>query len=247
MSILLNTAKNNIFFQDFIAFLNEIEKEPLELTATRNGNIKVKEIKRLGELFKHDIYHRDDQGNVMFATRTEDDFPYIWLHKQIAKVMYLIYTRNQKIKLSKNGKAFLHNIEADIQFQEVIRWYFHRADWRYTNWHRSEIVKQLQQKQLSIWVLLLELNGSWISSDDFCTFLKNIIPDLALAKMQDQPAYSEYRSMCRVISKAILGMLDSFDLIDTEKVSEKYGGSKIVRFKLNQAGELMLMKAMIPL
>lgn len=247
MSLLLQTAKNNIFFQDFIAFLNEIEKRPLELTATRNGNIKVKEIKRLGEVFQHDIYHRDEQGNVMFTTRTEDNFPYIWLHKQIAKVMYLIYTRNQKIRLSKNGQGFLHNIEPDIQFQEMIRWYFHRADWRHTNWRRDDLVQELQHNQLLIWKFLLKLDKVWIAPEEFCVFLEHFIPELAIAKKDDQPAYSEYTSMCRVIRKAILGMLDSFDLLDTEKVTEKYFGERITRFRLNQTGEYLLMKAMIPI
>ena len=241
IKILTSSAQNNIFFQDFLTFLRESEKVPFELVNTGTDNVKVKEIKRLGEAFQHDIYHRDNEGNIMFAIRTEDDFPYISWMKQLAKVMNLTFTRNKKIKLSKHGKIFLMTLDPAIQYQEMVKAYLLKSDWRYINLHRAEAVSKLQDHQLSIWRLLLEDTIQYIEAKSFyetitVNLLKNRKQKSILEHMDENDSYKW------VIEKAIVRMLRTFGLIDTEETPSQYGGNDIVGFRLNQSGVIILEK-----
>jgi hypothetical protein len=117
-SSVVKTAENNILFQDFLSFLKLLEKRSLGLTET--GNLQRKEIVALDEIFKFDFCYRKKYGDLMYPPRTERNYRYLLLIRQITNVMYLVYKRSKKLRLSKNRRAYLNNIGQAAQYEQMV-------------------------------------------------------------------------------------------------------------------------------
>lgn len=239
-SPVIQSAKTNIFFQDFLVFLRLLEKRPLGLTQTGTGNLKVKEIKALGELFKHDIYHRDEKGEIMFQPRTEDEFRYIMWIRQLAHVMYLVYKKKGKLFLSKNGKGFLNNIDEKTQYEQMILWYLHRANWAYLNFH-PEVVEKLQNNQKQIWAYLLQEKG-WIKFSQFAKVL-TLIFKLSVKDIHGQEIPDSVRW---AIESVLVENLKELDLMEVKRKRDKYGTKEIHLFRPTNTGRIIFKKALEP-
>lgn len=239
--------KQNLFFNDFISYLKELEKKPIELTTTGSGNIKRKEIERLGGIFKNDIYEnrRDRKGEIMFRTITEDEFPYIQWIRQITEVMCLIYKRKGEIKLSKNGKAFLEKLEENYQFEQMVWHYLFRADWRYINYADDQLVVKMQKYQFDIWSQLLNnyhQENMWLDAAHFCLAVENML--LPAKKQRSSVEMFEIQDHRRfIITKAVIKMLKTFDLAEVIEVENNYWDKDIEAFRLTELGAYILEKA----
>jgi len=232
------TASTNDFFQDHLIFLKELEKKPIELTTYGTGNIRVKEIKRLGAVFKHDIYHRDNDGNIMFATRTEDDFYYITWHKTVAKIMRSTYKRNNKLKLSKHGKKYLELEHVVDQFVYLALTTIAQLNWDYIFWRANDsYTHTMQKQQRTIWKMLLDVDYSWIELESFCDFIETYI--LALPSNLRTKDCFGYSPSYRTVQITFIQIFQTLDLIDVkEKTLEPFG--KEIKFRLNKTGKAVL-------
>ncbi|MBN1262824.1 MAG: hypothetical protein JW991_00540 [Candidatus Pacebacteria bacterium] len=239
-SPVVQTAKTNIFFRDFLAFLRLLEKRPLELTQTGTGNLKVKEIRVLGKLFKHDIYHRDEKGEVMFQPRTEDEFRYIMVIRQLAQVMYLVYKRKGKLFLSKNGKGYLNNIDEKTQYEQMILWYFHRANWAYVH-PRAEVVEKIQENQEQIWAYLLRASD-WIKFSQFAKSL-SLVLKLSIKDIYGQEMPESVRW---AIESILVENLEELGLVESKKRKSKYGSQRTYLFRPTATGRIIFKKALEP-
>ena len=238
ISPVIQTVQNNVLFQDFLIFLRLLEKRPLELT--RTGNLKIKEIKTLGKLFKHDIYFRDKQGKIMFQPRREDEFRYILLIRQIAHVMNLVYKRKSKLYFSKNGKEYLNNIDEKTQYKQTVLWYFHRANWAYLH-PKEEVVEKLQRNQKEIWSYLLR-KEEWINFRKFSEGLSFIyklsVKDIHGQEMPDSVHWA--------IESVLINNLEQFGLVKIKKKIDQYGINEIYSFRLTPTGKVILQEALEP-
>ena len=232
--ILAKIAGQNIFFRDFLVFLKLLTKRPLELAQTGTGNLKVKEIKALGEVFKHDIYHRDKNGEIMFATRTEDDFPYLIRIRQLAQVMRLVYKRKNKLFLSQAGRGYLDGLDEKTQFEQLVLGYLHEANWAYYR-PQEEIIEKLQKNQAQIWAYLRR-EDDWIDFSQFVEALRLIfrlpVSDKDHSLFLDHVRWS--------VEDVLVNILEQLELVEIRKEKMKNWGREITSFRLTVIGREIL-------
>ncbi len=221
------------FFHDFMLFMHTLSKRPLTLTKT--GSLQLKEINYFGSIFRHDIYHRDEHGQILFAIRTEYEASYLFRIRLLAETKYLTYRRRGELRLSKNGLWFVTKIDALTQYEQILQWYFNRGRWSaihpFTDTHNQYIADILQNGQQQIWSYLVAKGNEWINLTKFlsglATFFKlsakgdTVIPDFTLRKIE------------RITVKD----LRMYNLIEYPDVSDK-----TVSFRLTELGNYILHK-----
>lgn len=232
-SEIIETINNCNFFNDFILFLKTLkQKEGLDLTKT--GNLQRKEINNFGQIFKIDIYHRDEKGKIMWPINTEDEVQHLIRIRLISKVMNLTYQRKGKILLSKNGKAYLSNIDKQTQFEQMILWYFHRCNWAYMHNYLEDTATIFQESQPILWRQLISQKDNLI---DFKKYVEGIKLYFRFSKNENQ--YSDKTEWA--VERIIVKDLELYNLIEITRIPGQYG--KVIKnFKLTKLGVHMLNK-----
>ncbi|PIU74206.1 hypothetical protein COS77_02830 [Candidatus Roizmanbacteria bacterium CG06_land_8_20_14_3_00_34_14] len=232
-SKIIEAINNCDFFNDFILFLKTLkQKGGLDLTKT--GNLQRKEINYFGQIFKIDIYHRDDAGKIMWPINTEDEVQHLIRIRLISKVMNLTYQRKGKLLLSKNGKAYLTNIDKQTQFEQMILWYFHRCNWAYMHHYLEDSATIFQENQLILWRQLISQKDNLI---DFKKYVEGIRLYFRFSKNEKQ--YSDRTEWA--VERIIIKDLELYNLIDVNRIPGQYG-KVINNFKLTKSGEHILNK-----
>lgn len=240
---ILAAIQSNQFFNDFILFLRQVQKRPMALTDT--GNLTLKEIDVLGKIFKHDFYHRDKSGVIMFPIRKENEVPYLLRIRQLARVMYLTYQRKSWLRLTRNGKGYLNNIDTTTQFIVMIKWYFDRCNWAYLHPfggynNNKPIAQSLQDNQTIFWHYFLDQKGQWINFDDFS---KKIIEELRL-KWYSFDGQNQLDSMQWIIERVLVTDLSLYGLVEYEKTLGKYGIASVNRFRSMPLGNYIFKRVL---
>lgn len=225
----------SLFFSDFLLFLKTI-KEKGFLGLTKTGNLKRQEIDSFGSVFKIDIYHRDEKGNKMWGIWTEDEVPHLIRIRLIAKVMNLTYQRKDKLLLSKNGQAYLVNIDEQTQFEQMVLWYFNRCNWGYQHCYLDNLAELFQDSRQMLWQYFQFQNNQWL---EFKTYVEGIRSYFHLALKSNE--YHDHVEWA--VERVIIKDLQLYGLLEYEETMGKYS-KEIRRFKVTPLGEHIFSKAL---
>lgn len=155
------------FFFDFMLFLKYLEEHPIKRTA--KGNISLYDIQQLKPLLKEQnkLQEHEKYG---WKITSESNLQFLTQIKIIASSLYLTYNRKGKLFLSKNGSGFLHNIDELTQYKNTVITYWKDINWEYFEYGSG--IQPLQNKQNTIWQLLLKKGTDWIDFKTFCQILR---------------------------------------------------------------------------
>ncbi len=170
----------------------------------------------------------------MWLINTEDEVQHLIRIRLISKVMNLTYQRKGKLLLSKNGKAYLTNIDKQTQFEQMILWYFHRCNWAYMHHYLEDPSTIFQENQLILWRQLISQKDNLI---DFKKYVEGIRLYFKLFKNENQYSDSTEWAVERIIVKD----LELYNLIKVNKIPGKYGKTT-KSFQLTKLGNYILEK-----
>lgn len=222
------------FFHDFLLFLNSLKEDPVKLTATGNLSIKsleplLKKLKTLKPIFKRN----EEYG---WKLRTEDEVRSLHLIRIMTDLMHLAYKKHDKLLISKNGKAFLTNLNRVDQFKQLFDYYKNRFNWAYYSYFKNDelLTKALQRQQERIWKLLKSNGAEWV---DFKTFCKTLNEDLQLQQYLNDP-YSTPEEVLysRIKSDLFYDPLALFGCVELETKEIDKWSEEIIRFRLTKIG-----------
>lgn len=231
------------FFQDFITFLHYLEKQPIKRTIT--GNISLNDIANLQPLFREQKVFTEHK-KYGWSIRTETEIEFLTQIKIIAEVMHLTYKRKNKLLLSKNGKAFLQNLEPVSQYKNMVLSYWREVSWSYIHPGRfiqeEAIADIFQYEQNLFWDTLLKNGDKWI---DFVTFCKSLKEYLHLGKFyEDAYGMDDFELMLDIEYGLIERNIGRFGCVESEWGMGDHGIKRIMRFRPTNLGLWMFSEAL---
>ncbi len=235
-------AQSSVYHYDMLVLLNEMKKLPLGLTKT--GQLQRIEIAKLGSLFKHDMYHRDQQGEIIFPIVREDQLRYLLSLRALAKIMYLSYQRKGKVHLSKNGLGFLENISPGIQLTHLFLTFVHQLDWAYLQPGRSNgknVSRVLQENANDIFHYLLDSNTDSFDLKLFSRHLGERFDLIDPEEMKDASG-DQIWWVKLSIEYTLIRELEFFGVVMTQKIRKDSTSDEIVEFTLTDGGRLLLTR-----
>lgn len=240
-----NINPNNvIFFCDFIIYLNYVMANKIKLTKT--GNISIFDIDNLSRNFKYQKLQSEFK-EYGWKIRNEQQFEYLHKIRIISEAMYLTYKRKGTILLSKNGNAYLKNIDSLSQYWNMVTLYWEKINWDYfepaRNVHGVPFATFFQNNQKIIWDYLLKNGETWINFNDFLKALKIYFH---LDKYYSNDQMDDFDFRLNVEYCLIRRNLHLFGCVEIEEKEDKYM-TRITRFKPTDLGTFMFKKALFPL
>ncbi|KKQ18733.1 MAG: hypothetical protein US31_C0002G0078 [Berkelbacteria bacterium GW2011_GWA1_36_9] len=223
-----NEVLANDFFQDFLTFLKSLKEHPLELTV--NNNLQLKEIEKLGKIFKTDIYHRSEKGEVLFPIRSEEEVFHLQFIRVLGKIMKLSTQRKNKLKITRFGLKFLEFSPFE-QFVDIILNYLGEYNWAYLRsyaGHNSKSIPEVLQKNQGLIYSRLMFEKDWLDFKNFAKFLKK---ELALT----------WDYIDGEIETLLVKDLARFGLIEYEEKKKLKGYfEEVSKFRLTKLGRLII-------
>lgn len=235
-SYLTEAVTKNALFQDFLFFMREVAKRPLELTKT--GNLKRAEIDYFGQHFVNDIYHRDEKGNIIFPIRTEDEAPYLIRIRVMASAMRLVRKRKEKVYFTKQGKAFFIELPPLGQFEEMVTAALALCNWGYLHPALFRVAHVLQKNQEYLWQYMVQHKDEPI---DFSQFVNGVSAYFGIKNtntFRDDTRWGFERVIVRDL--CLYGLLEA----ETKKVG---WDERIVTFKPTPLGVYALKQVLLEL
>lgn len=234
-------AENNKFFADFMSYVKYLEKQPIKMTAT--GNISMSNIKVLLDSFLQ-RQPFDDFAKNGWKIRYEYEVEFLEQIKTIVEVMDINYKRKGEIRLSKNGKGYLNNIDSLIQYLNMVLFYWSRVAWDYFSSgreiNRMTVTSILQKNQKMIWKFFLDNKLNWFDFDMFC---KWIWKTFEFEKFYIDSYDTDFEYHLDIESCLFNKNLTRFGCMEIEEAKDKHGLEQIVRFRPTPLGLLMFTKA----
>lgn len=227
----------NDFFQDFLTFLKSLRENPLELTP--NGNLRLKEIERLGKIFRTDIYHRSEKGEILFPIRSEEEIFYLQFIRVLGKIMRLLTQRKNKLKITHFGLKFLEFSPFE-QFVDMTLNYLGEYNWAYLRsykGHNSESIAEILQKNQGLIYSMLMVEKDWL---DFKNFAKHLTKELGLS-WKDIDGKECQMLVDGEIETLLVEDLARFGLVEYQS-QEKLKGyfEEVSKFRLTKLGRLII-------
>jgi len=236
-------ALSSTYHHDMMMFLKEMRKQPLGLTKT--GRLQRVEITKLGTLFKQDIYHRDEQGEIMFPIMTEDEVQHLLCLRALARIMHLNYQRKGKVYLSKNGQGFLGNISPGIQLTHLFLTFVCELNWEYlhpgtSNGENVSLVLQKNAKYIFQYLL-----QSGTTSIDFKVFSKNLGEYFDLINPEEIKDVTGDQTwwLRSSVEYTLIRELELFGIVITTKIKKYRTSDEVTDFKVTEDGRLLLARA----
>ncbi|NTU46504.1 hypothetical protein HGA88_02665 [Candidatus Roizmanbacteria bacterium] len=230
--LLLQAIDNNDFFHDFIVFLKYLEEQPIKRTVT--GNISLADIAALQKRFRQQrIFEQFKEFN--WKINSERVVEFLTQIKIIAEAMYVTYKRRDKLILSKNGRGYLHNIDATTQYLNMVIHYWKRVNWDYFSpspyKEKISVMNILQENQDIIWEAISRKGEEWIDFDTFCHTLKAYF-HLDTFYNKD----NEYSYHLDIEYGLLKKNLVRFGCVEFKEEADKYNFKRIVQFRATKLG-----------
>lgn len=230
------------FFHDFIIFLRYLESQPIKRTAT--GNISLRDITNFEKLFRQRKVF-DEYKKFGWKITTETNIQPLHQIRVICEVMNLVYKRKGKFLVTKNGRAYLDNIDSVAQYWNMVLYFWERVNWAYFSpgmyVYEKPLAEFLQENQEVIWQLLLKTGKKWIEYASFCKAL-------SLYFHLEQFYKGNYMSLRDLYMDIEYGLffrnLERFGCVEVERKKGKYQLDRISRFRPTQLGLFMFQKAL---
>ena len=235
-------ALSSIYHHDMLVLLNEMRKRPLGLTKT--GRLQRAEINKLGSLFTHDIYHRNEAGEIMFPIMTEDEVRRLLCLRSLAKIMHLSYHRKGKVHLSKNGLGFLENISPGVQLTHLFLTFVYEFSWSYLHpgtSNRIDVSQVLQKNSLQIFRYLLENGNVPVDVKVFSKNLGTYFDLLDPEEIKDENGDSTWWVRLS-IEYTLIRELEFFGIVSTDKIKKYRTSYEITKFTVTDDGRLLLAR-----
>ena len=234
---LIADIKDVVFFQDFLAFLRYLERQPISKTV--KGNISRKDIVSLADTMKCIKDRIAEYSKYDWKIVGEWQLKDIDKIKKIAEVMFLTYNRKEKLLLSKNGRGYINHNDRLIQYKEMVLHYFERLSWDY--FHPSMDTRNsipfldvLQASQNILWRIFLSNGTKWI---EFKQFQETLINNFCIDDCIDSE--DTYNGAYQAdIEHGFLRPLLEFGCIDTETevISQRLEFTRITKFRPTNLG-----------
>lgn len=240
-----NINPNDVdFFCDFIFYLNYVKDNQIKLTKT--GNISLFDINNLANDFK-DQKLQSEFKEYGWKIRNEQQFEYLHRIRIISETMYLTYKRKGQISLSKNGNAYLTNIDSLTQYWNMVISYWEKINWDYfepaRNVYGVPLATFFQNNQKVIWDYLFKNGGDWINFNDFLKALKIYFH---LDKYYSNDRMDDFDFRLNVEYCLIRRDLYLFGCVEIEEKGTKHM-TRISKFKPTALGLFVFKKVLFPL
>ncbi|MGH7204067.1 MAG: hypothetical protein ACREHC_06505 [Candidatus Levyibacteriota bacterium] len=229
-------------FQDFLAYLTYLKKQPIKRTATGNISIKavipfLKTLQTMQPIFENVKKYR-------WKIRTEDEAQPLHRLNVISDIMKLTRTKHDKILITKNGLAYLQNLSPIDQYRQLVEHYWQRVNWQHftaLGWVRDDkiaICETLQRQQNRIWDILAANGTAWIDYEAFCHILRDELQLLPLVRKDDNRPDETIDAYIHHI--LFTDNLSLFHCVEVEMKAGKYEGDRdITRFRSTKLGLAM--------
>ncbi|MBU1088958.1 hypothetical protein KKA02_03725 [Patescibacteria group bacterium] len=238
---LIMEAEKNNFFTDFMSYLKYLEKQPIKMTAT--GNISISSITALLDSFRQREVFKDYE-KFGWKIRNEYEIEFLSQIKIIAEIMKATFKRKGKIKISKNGLGYLHNLDPLIQYLNMVLFYWDRVNWEYFCHSREikgmSVVAILQKNRNIIWEVFSKHEPEWIDFKSFCNGLHNVFE---LGKFYPHKEYDEYSYRLDIKYSLFKKNLVRLGCVEIKEIKNKNGIKMISKFRVTPLGQFMFIKA----
>jgi len=229
------------FFQDFLAFLKYVEKNEVRLT--QRGNICLKNLGEIVNLFIVPINMEEKVGKRTFRVRSEEDLSYVQKIHLLAKIMRLVRKRKTKLLICKKSKRQFDLLPRNIQFQLLWSTYWHHLNWAYFHpYGRENIAEILQDNREHVKEVFLDLShkfkNKWV---DFSRLTKTLEKDLDLT-WYDAGGVNHPHILYLEIESILINEFKFFGLVETKRERDKKWSSldNLVGFRLTPLGKKVL-------
>ena len=229
------------FFRDFLTFLEYVEKNEVKLT--QRGNLSLKDLRKIVDLFVVPISMEEKVGERIFRVRSEEELPYVQKIHILAKIMRLVRKRKSRLLICKKSKKQFDLLPRNLQFQLLWSTYWHHLNWAYFHPYGKENVAEiLQDNRDYVKEVFLDLNckfkGSWVS---FSYLSKKLEKDLNLT-WYDAKGVNQPHILYLEIESVLIDEFKLFGLVETKREKDEKWLSldRLVSFRLTSLGKKVL-------
>lgn len=221
-------AMENMFFQDFIALLRQVEARPMKITP--EGMLAPQEIVLLERVFRCSVSGSWDKQELKVS--------YLRRILRIASAAALVRQSGGRLQLSQAGKDYLEASPAGSQYEQMALWYLSRCDWSNirpsADCSKTNIAAVIQGNQEILWDFFLTNDQEWI---EFPKFAMNLCHYLKLSG-DGQKRCEVPKFILAEIEAVVVRDLELYGLVEVKRDGRKNGGSlkNVFRFRPTDVG-----------
>lgn len=228
------SADENSVRLDMLSLLSYIDGRELRLTQA--GNLSLKEVRAINELFVEPEELDHKTGRRIYKLRTEEDARKLRFLRFLSQEAGLTKIRQNKFSLTKKAEGFLKERPLDQLAQLVTVW-LTKDNWgRMTGY--PELAEPLMYKAYDVAHFVSEMPV--MKRVAYGAFEKELLSALGLEITTGRPELAKHFSYI-AIAMTILIPLESFGIISLSRAKDKFGDGKIVDLELTNLGRYLLV------